>query len=470
LTIRAGVYVRISLDWEGEGKGVARQLEDCLAIAKRLGWTVVETYQDNNIGASKYSKSGRKGREHYLRLLQDIEAGQLDAVVMWMEDRLQRQVIELAEFLKVCDQAGVTRIASVGGELNLADPDQRTMLYIKAAMAEAEIEKMRTRMRRKHLESAKEGERALGGLRPFGEAWHGKQAVSEEQASQERELIREAARRIIAGDSLRGIVTEWQRRGITSERGNAWHNVNLRRMLLSPRLIGVRRHHGEMHPGRWEPILDRETWEAVKAILEDPARSTHERGGLPKHLLSGLIYCGPCGVKLSVRKIRGKRVYYCSPLPPRSGCGKISRQADPIEELITGAIFTALESDLYARLSKQDEADSTGPLYEQLAHDQGLLDRLEDKVAQELISAATAKRNRAGIERRMEAARREISQRRGGQVLVQVPCNLRDVWSSLSLDRRRNIVKAVLLRVVVLPQAGGSREFHPDKIQAEWRV
>ena len=28
-----------------------------------------------------------------------------------MEDRLHRQVIELAEFLKVCEAAGVTRIA-----------------------------------------------------------------------------------------------------------------------------------------------------------------------------------------------------------------------------------------------------------------------------------------------------------------------------------------------------------------------
>jgi hypothetical protein len=29
-----------------------------------------------------------------------------------MEDRLQRQVLELAEFLKVCDGAGITRIAA----------------------------------------------------------------------------------------------------------------------------------------------------------------------------------------------------------------------------------------------------------------------------------------------------------------------------------------------------------------------
>ena len=97
MTIRAGLYARISLDWEGKGLGVERQLQDCRAIAKRLGWTVIDEYVDNSIGASKYSKTGRH-RAEYNRLLGDIEAGRLDAVVIWMEDRLQRQVIELAEF------------------------------------------------------------------------------------------------------------------------------------------------------------------------------------------------------------------------------------------------------------------------------------------------------------------------------------------------------------------------------------
>jgi len=64
----------------------------------------------------------------------------------------------------------------------------------------------------------------------FGEAWRGKQQVSEEQAAGESELIHEAARRIIGGDSLRGIVTDWQCRGITTQFGKPWHNVNLRRM------------------------------------------------------------------------------------------------------------------------------------------------------------------------------------------------------------------------------------------------
>src|SRR4029450_13875969 len=148
-----------------------------------------------------------------------------------MEARLQRQVMELAEFLKVCDAAGVTRTASAGGEFDLSDPDQRTMLYIKAAMAEAEIEKMRARMRRKHLERAENGGPHPGGFRAFGAVGAGKRRGTEAQAQVERLLIAEAAQRIIDGDSLRGIATDWNDRAIRTPTGGIWSNVSLRTML-----------------------------------------------------------------------------------------------------------------------------------------------------------------------------------------------------------------------------------------------
>lgn len=465
--VRAGVYCRVSRDWEGEGRGVARQLADCLEIAARRGWTVADRYIDNDTGASKHSKRTR--RQEYHRLLTDIQAGRIDAVVIWMEDRLQRQVIELAEFLKVCDAAGMTRVASAGGEFDLSDTDQCNMLYLKAAMAEGEVEKLRTRRLRQELEDAQHGKRHPGGKRPFGEAWHGKQEVPEAQAAAERELIHEAVMRIIAGDSLRGIVTDWKRRGITTQFGKPWHNVNLRRMLLSPRLIGMRQHNGTLHPGDWEPILEREEWEAVKSILENPSRYKNLGGGTAKHLLSGIVLCGLCDARLTVRRRFDNRRYFCSTLPQFGGCGKIQRVAENLEQLITEAIFSAVEGDVFKRFSAQEEDDPIQALYEQLARDQGLLDRLEDRVAQELVSVPTYKRNRAEIERRMEDTRRWIARKRGGQVIAQVPRNLREVWTNLSLDRRRAIVKAVVVKISVYPQPN-SVAFDPGAIEVEWRA
>jgi hypothetical protein len=128
--------------------------------------------------------------------------------------------------------------------------------------------------------------------------------------------------------------------------------------------------------------------------------------------------------------------------------------------LIEQAIFKAVEGDQWKRLQSPQEEDLS-PLFERLARDQGLLDRLQDKVTQELIDVPTYKRNRAEIERRMEDTRNWINRKRGRQVMAFVPTNLREVWPDLSMDRRRAIIKAVIVKVTVLPQQGNPRVFHP---------
>lgn len=45
---RAAIYTRISADQTGEGLGVQRQRDDCLALADGLGWDVGARYDDND--------------------------------------------------------------------------------------------------------------------------------------------------------------------------------------------------------------------------------------------------------------------------------------------------------------------------------------------------------------------------------------------------------------------------------------
>src|SRR5690606_35447771 len=103
---RAGIYARISKD-DGSALGVGRQIEDCTAEAERRGWTVVDQYVDNNVSASK-----SKPRPEYTRLLDDVEQGRIDAVVVWDVDRLTRKPAELETFIDLADRHGLA-LASV---------------------------------------------------------------------------------------------------------------------------------------------------------------------------------------------------------------------------------------------------------------------------------------------------------------------------------------------------------------------
>jgi site-specific DNA recombinase len=105
MTMRAGVYARISDDRRGgAGLGVQRQVEDCQALAERLGWPVAGVYVDNDVSA--YSG---KPRKDYQRLLADIRAGHITSVLAWHTDRLHRSPVELEEYMSVCElRAAIT--------------------------------------------------------------------------------------------------------------------------------------------------------------------------------------------------------------------------------------------------------------------------------------------------------------------------------------------------------------------------
>ncbi len=96
--MRAAVYTRISQDATGQRAGVTRQLEDCEALADRLGWEVTHRYGDNDLSA--YSGSTRPGFEAMLKAMADSEFG---AVICWHPDRLFRSMKDLQRLIDIAN-------------------------------------------------------------------------------------------------------------------------------------------------------------------------------------------------------------------------------------------------------------------------------------------------------------------------------------------------------------------------------
>src|SRR5207302_998658 len=127
---------------------------------------------------------------------------------------------------------------------------------------------------RKHLELAQKGI-PVGGNRPFG---YQKDKLTLEPS--EAALLEEAAKDLLAGVGLHTICRRWNDAGVKTTVGNPWRKQVLRNLLLSPRLAGYRVYQGGIardidgNPvmGQYPPILERGTWEAVCAVLQDPAR------------------------------------------------------------------------------------------------------------------------------------------------------------------------------------------------------
>ena len=158
--MRAAVYLRQSKDQNGTGLAVARQREDCLRLCSRRRW-VSASCVDNDVSAF----SGKK-RPAYERMLADIEAGKLHAVVAWDLDRLHRRPIELEYFIDLADKYRLA-LATVSGDTDLGTDSGRLFARVKGAVARREGERKSARQRRQALQAAQMGKPHLG-RRAFG--------------------------------------------------------------------------------------------------------------------------------------------------------------------------------------------------------------------------------------------------------------------------------------------------------------
>jgi site-specific DNA recombinase len=457
---KAGIYARISSDRDGEALGVKRQLADGHRICSERGWEPVQ-YIDNDVTAADPTIT----RPGYQRMLDDVRSGALAAVVAWDLDRLTRQPAELEEFVRVADEAGLRHLLTVTDQVDPTTGDGLLVARIKAAVAAEEVAKTRKRLVRARADKAARGE-WNGGPLPYGRDPAMK--VNDDEAA----VLREAAARVLAGESFRGVALDLSDRGL-GPRGKRWPGgSNLAQRLTRPHVAGLRAHHGKLLPATWGPILDRETWDRLRAIRADPSRRT--RQGAPARMLltGGIGRCGKCGAPLRARpSTAGTRRYGCPPEGNHGyGCGGVTRVAQPIDDYVTEAIIGRLElSDI-------------GPLLDPGDDDLvGLLDEIEgvDEKLAELAAAWSADAltrpewdaARAGlVERRDRAQRRLDAARRDSAAARVAGPNARKMWEALHLDDKQPIIRQLIPGGVVVHPIGKGRwrTFDPETVSLGW--
>ncbi|MCA1706708.1 MAG: recombinase family protein [Actinobacteria bacterium] len=306
------IYCRISQDGEGSGLGVRRQEEDCRELADRRGWVVAAIYVDNDVSA--YSG---KVRPQYRQMLHDIREGVIDGLIVWHLDRLHRRPKELEEFFEICDQAALKHMASVSGDIDLSTDDGRFHARILGAVARKESDDKSRRIKRKHVELARDGQH-LGGVGvPLGYSYD---PDTKELAivPKEAEVVRLVFDRFLQGWGLRQIAREVEERGVIGKRGRTrWTGTGgITKILDNPTYAGFRHYLGELTEGKWEPLISREQWEQACSLREaaKAASPAQNRKGKGKALLSNLLTC-ECGAPMwrdSYASNDARSAYKCS--------------------------------------------------------------------------------------------------------------------------------------------------------------
>lgn len=448
----AAIYLRISLDALGEGLGVSRQREDCVRHCQAQGWEVREEhiFEDNDISAYK-------SRPRYQAMLEAVQAGQVDVIVAWQPDRLYRRATDLEKLVEIIETHKVMVSTVKAGDLNLDSAYGRMVARMLSVIAMGEGELKSERWRRSWRQGRESGAPAKTGSRLYGYTRDGQ--IIEAEAV----IARGMAKDIISGTPILTVSNRLEAEGILTTRGSVWRPGTVRQYLANPRIAGYSTLAGEIvADGTWEPILDRDTWETVRALLTSRARGTFPRTSV----LNGLIYCGGCGHRMVTSSTRGRRTYRCPKRPGMPGCGAVSGFADPIEEVVeTVARERLADPRVQRRVAELRSAVGGGALVAEINALEGRLRELEAELD---VPGVPVSRISRAIERTTERLA-ECQRRLADAATATAPAlNTGGAdWPAGLAERRALIAVALTGHKIYLDPAMPGNKFDPQRVRLE---
>lgn len=477
----AGIYCRISQDTKDpkkeQGLGVARQEQDCRALAERHGLTVADVYTDNDIGAS--DRSRKKRRPEYERLLEDARTGRIGAVLAYSNSRLTRRPRELEDLITLHERHSVRVLTVVSGEDDLATADGRMVARIKASVDAAEAERTAERVKRKHLENAQNG-KPVGGRRPFG--WQADKATLNEH---EAGLLRQAATDALAGVRLATIARQWNDAGVRTVTGKEWSGGVLLQVLRSPRLAGWRIHRpggskwskvppvaldkqGQPVRGEWEPIIDHATHLALveKLTSKPDRRSVVPRKNAYRYQMSGVLLCALCRGPMFGNRVSDEAYFYRCDTPKCSN----SASGRGVDAWVGERVVE--RSELVAT---QDAPNMAGPdarlaeLNIQIDDIKEMIEDVMDAFRNRAISAATMLPNVTKLEESLVPVVAERDALLAETALSAPEVLDADAWEAMDTDRRRAAAERVLEAVYVHKATKLGNRFDVSRLEPVWR-
>lgn len=440
----AGIYSRISQDAEDTGDATRRQEQDCHALAVKKGWTVAEVYRDNDVSATK-----SKPRPAYQRMMKDLRDGKINAVLVYDVDRLTRHPMELEEFILLADSHGV-QLDNVAGNIDLSSDDGRLMARIKGSLAKAETDKMSKRLKRQRQQHMEEGRPPVGGrYRTFGYTrdWQ----IIEPEA----EIIRDAYRRVLVGESLQAIADRWRDDGVVIGEGKIVYRSTVRGIVTRGLYAGLSVHKGEIvGKSQVPPIIDETTFYAVSEALKGSSVTRPMGKNARRYYLSGIVRCTRCLLPMTggpnAAKTRGRPNHRYTCRGASGGCG-MSVTARRLESLVLevvrqNLIVTSTKTD---RVDYQPQIDQLDKEIEQVheARRNGL--SITDAI--QMINDLTADKK--------AVLRLDAAQLTDDEVAFT---NWED-FKTASLSEQKAITNAIIEIVLVSP--ANSTGFDPDRVE-----
>ncbi len=272
--LRCAIYTRKSSEegLEQDFNSLDAQREACEAyITSQVGegWTLVRQRFDDG-GFS----GGNMDRPSLRSLLEEIDAGRIDVVVVYKVDRLTRSLSDFARIIEQFDAKKVSFV-SVTQSFNTTTSMGRLTLNVLLSFAQFEREVTSERIRDKLAASKKKG-LWMGGNPPLGYEAAGRTLKINKKEAKIVQLIFERYIELKSVDVLSRDLAERKikSKAWTSTRGRQMGGYTftggaIRHLLQNPIYLGLIRHKEQTYPGQHKAIVSQDLWDKAQKTFEE---------------------------------------------------------------------------------------------------------------------------------------------------------------------------------------------------------
>ena len=377
------LYERLSRDDElqGESNSISNQKQMLEDFARRNGLPNPTHFTDDGISGTRFDRPG------FLAMMEEVEAGRVEAIVIKDMSRLGRDYLKVGQVMEVLRQRGVRLIAINDGVDSLKGDDDFTPFrnIMNEFYARDTSRKIRSVFKSKGMSG-----KHLTGTVIYGYLWDEKREhwlVDEEAAEVVRRIFsltlegygpyqiacKLSADRIEIPVVHLARFNEGVNRSKPVKDPYGWGSSTIVNILKKREYLGhtinfkTRKHFKDkkshyVSEDEWtifenthEAIIDQQTFDLVQKIRSNVRRYPNGWGEAAP--LTGLLYCADCGGKMYVHRTNnGKRIsqYTCSNYT-KIPCGTLC----PTQHRINESAVLTLVSDTLRAIAEYSRNDRT---------------------------------------------------------------------------------------------------------------
>lgn len=250
------------------------------------------------------SKSAKApGREQFNLMLEKIEKKEAQGILCWKLDRLARNPVDEGKIKWMLQQGIIQKIKTPEREYN---PGDNTLITsVEFGMANQYILDLKTSVKRGLQDKVKLGWRP--GRAPVGylnskTKLKGAQDIIPDP--KKFEIVKQIFQLMLTGNYRVSQLLEIanNKLGLMIEHKGSPRKVYLSeiyRILTNPFYYGYFKWHGELMPGKHEPMITIEEFDRIQAIL---GKNSNQRPKSHQFTFTGLMYCLNCGSAITAEE------------------------------------------------------------------------------------------------------------------------------------------------------------------------